>query len=143
MSQEELDDLVAEGALERVAADPETARIELDQARLHAETAAEIADRDPVAAFAIGYDALRKALSAHMRHRGYRVARGPGHHARTGRYAVAAIDDPMLEDHLDAFDELRQMRNQSEYDALILGADDVADALDHADAIINAVDNEI
>lgn len=73
MNQEELDDLVAEGAIEQVAADPETARIELDQARLHAETAAEIADRDPVAAFAIGYDAVRKALSAHMRHRGYRV----------------------------------------------------------------------
>ena len=143
MSQEELDDLVAEGAIERVAADPETARIELDQARLHAETAAEIADRDPVAAFAIGYDAVRKALSAHMRHRGYRVTRGTGHHARTGRYAIAAIDDPTLEDHLDAFDELRQMRNQSEYDALILGTDDVTDALDHANAIINAVDNEI
>jgi len=143
MSQEELDDLVAEGAIERVATDPETARIELDQARLHAETAAEIADRDPVAAFAIGYDAVRKALSAHMRHRGYRVTRGAGHHARTGRYAVAAIDDPLLADHLDAFDELRQVRNQSEYDALILGADDVTDALDHANAIINAVDKEI
>ena len=35
------------------------------------------------------------------------------------------------------------MRNQSEYDALILGTDDVTDALDHANAIINAVDNEI
>ena len=143
MSQEELDDLVAEGVIEPVAADPETARVELDQARLHVETAAEITDRDPVAAFAIGYDAIRKALSAHMRHRGYRVTRGPGHHARTGRYAVAAIDDPLLEDHLDAFDELRQVRNQSEYDALILGADDVTDALDHANAIINAVDKEI
>lgn len=143
MSQEELDDLVAEGAIERVAEDPETARIELDQARLHAETAAEIADRDPVAAFAIGYDAVRKALSAHMRHRGYRVTRGPGHHARTGRYAIAAIDDPTLVEHLDAFDELRQMRNQSEYDAVILGTDDVTDALEHAGAIISAVDNEI
>jgi hypothetical protein len=143
MSQEELDDLVAEGAIERVAADPETARIELGQARLHVETAAEIADRDPVAAFAIAYDAVRKALSAHMRHRGYRVTRGPGHHARTGRYAIAAIDDPALEDHLDAFDELRQMRNQSEYDALILGTDDATDALVHADAIINAVDCDL
>jgi hypothetical protein len=81
MSQEELDDLVAEGAIERVAPDPETARTELEQAHLHVETAAEIADRDPAAAFAVGYDAVRKALSAHMRHRGYRVTRGPGHHA--------------------------------------------------------------
>lgn len=69
MSQEELDALVAEGAIESVAADPETARIELGQARLHVESAAEIAERDPVAAFAIGYDSIRKALSAHMRSR--------------------------------------------------------------------------
>ena len=66
-----------------------------------------------------------------MRQRGYRLTRGAGHHARTGRYAIAAIDDPTLEDHLDAFDELRQIRNQSEYDALLLDTDDVTDALDH------------
>ena len=58
-------------------------------------------------------------------------------------YEVAAIDDPTLDEHLDAFDELRQMRNQSEYDALILGADDITDALDHANAIIDAADKEI
>lgn len=139
MSEEELAALVAEGVIERVAVDAETARIELEQARLHVESAAEIADRDPVAAFALGYDAIRKALSAHMRSRGYRVAKGKGHHARTGRYAVAAIDDARLEEHLEAFDELRQLRNQSEYDALILGKDDVADALARADAIIGAV----
>ena len=76
MSQEELDALVAEGVIEPVAPDPETARIELEQARLHVESAAEIAERDPVAAFAIGYDAIRKALSAHMRGSGYRVTKG-------------------------------------------------------------------
>ena len=58
MSQEELDELVARGVIEQVAADPETARIELEQARLHVGSATEIAERDPVAAFAIGYDAL-------------------------------------------------------------------------------------
>ena len=143
MSQDELDELVAEGVIERVAADPETARVELDQAHLHVGTAAGIAERDPVAAFAIGYDAIRKALSAHMRAHGYRVTRGKGHHARTGRYAVAAIDDPTLEEHLVAFDELRQMRNQSEYDALLLETHDVVDALARADAIIRAVDKDI
>ena len=139
MSQEELDELVVGGVIERVTADPETARVELEQARLHVESAAEIADRDPVAAFAIGYDAIRKALSAHMRDRGYRVGKGKRHHARTGRYAAAAIDDAQLEEHLGAFDELRQLRNQSEYDALILDSSDVADALARADAIIAAV----
>jgi hypothetical protein len=143
MSQEELDELIAEGVIEAVAADPETARVELEQARLHVESAAQIAERDPVAAFAIGYDATRKALSAHMRSRGYRVTKGKGHHARTGRYALAAIDDPGLEEHLQAFDELRQLRNQSEYDALLLAPDDVTDALARADAIINAVDKDL
>ena len=143
MSQEELDELVADGVIDQVASDPETARIELEQARLHVESAGEIAERDPVAAFAIGYDAIRKALSAHMRARGYRVTKGKGHHARTGRYAIAAIDDARVDEHLEAFDELRQLRNQSEYDALLLNSDDVADALARADAIINAVDNDL
>ena len=139
MTQEELDELVAEGAIERVVPDPETARVELGQARLHVESAAQIAERDPVAAFAIGYDAIRKALSAHMRSRGYRLTRGRGHHTRIGRYALAAIDDARLDEHLEAFDELRQLRNQSEYDALVLDPDDVSDVLAHADAVVAAV----
>ncbi len=143
MSQDELDELAAEGVIEQVAADPETTRIELEQARLHVESAAEIAARDPVAAFAIGYDAIRKSLSAHMRSRGYRVTKGKGHHARTGRYAIAAIDDARVEEHLEAFDELRQLRNQSEYDALLLGSEDVADALALAHAIIEAVERDL
>jgi len=143
VSQEELDELVAKGAIEHIVPDPETARIELEQAQLHVESAAAIAERDPVAAFAIGYDAIRKALSAHMRSRGYRVTRGPGHHARTGSYAVAALDDPRMEEHLEAFDELRQLRNQSEYDALLLESDDVVDALARADAIITAVADDL
>jgi hypothetical protein len=143
MSQEELDRLVAEGVIELVAADPETARVELEQARLHVESAAAIAERDPVAAFAISYDAIRKGLSAHMRSRGYRVTKGKGHHARIGRYAIAAIDDARVEEHLAAFDELRQLRNQSEYDAVVLRSKDVNDALARADAIINAVDESL
>lgn len=141
MSQ--LDDLVTAGVVERVAADRETARVELEQARLHVESAAEIADRDPVAAFALAYDAIRKAFSAHMRDRGYRIPKGKGHHARTGRYAMAAIDDARVEEHLEAFDELRQLRNQAEYDALLLDTDDVTDALARADAIIAAVGKDL
>lgn len=78
-----------------------------------------------------------------MRDRGYRVGRGKGHHARTGRYAMAALDDVAVEEHLDAFDELRQLRHQSEYDALVLDAGDVADALARADAIIAAVARDL
>lgn len=143
MTQEELDELVTEGVVEHVTPDPETAHVELQQARLHVESAAEIVDRDPVGAFAIAYDAIRKALSAHMRARGYRITRRKGHHAHTGRYALAALDDGRLEEHLEAFDELRQLRNQAEYDAVLLETDDVADALARADAIIRAVGKDL
>lgn len=78
-----------------------------------------------------------------MRHRGYRVGKGKGRHARTGQYAMAALDDVAVEEHLDAFDELRQLRNQSEYDALLVDANDVADALARADAIIAAVAKDL
>ena len=78
-----------------------------------------------------------------MRGSGYRVTKGKGHHARTGRYAIAAIDDARVEEHLEAFDELRQLRNQSEYDALVLDPDDVTDALARADAIIAVVDKDL
>ena len=143
MTQGELDELVAQGVIQPVAPDPETAQVELEQARLHAASAAEIAERDPVAAFTIAYDAIRKALSAHMRSRGYRVAKGKGNHTRTGRYAIAAIDDDRVEEHLKGFDELRQLRNQSEYDALVLNSEDVVDALACALAIIDAVENDV
>ena len=143
MSQDELDELVATGVIELVDADPETALIELGQAQRHVASAAEIAERDPVAAFALGYDAIRKSLSAHMRAHGYRVTKGAGHHARTARYARAAIDDARVEEHLEAFDELRQLRNQSEYDALLLDQSDVTDALVRADAIIDAVEDDL
>ena len=143
MSQDELDDLVGRGAIERVAADPETAEMELDQARKHVESATEIAENDPVGAFAIGYDAIRKSISAHMRARGYRVTRGKGHHARTGAYALAALDASKIEEHIEAFDDLRQLRNQSEYDAVTLDSADVADALARARAIIAAIEGDI
>jgi hypothetical protein len=142
VSQQELDELVAEGVIERVPPDPETAEAELNQARTHVESAAEIAESDPVAAFAIGYDAIRKSISAHMRVRGYRVTKGKGHHARIGAYAFAALDAVDVE-HLEAFDELRQLRNQSEYDALMLEGEDVAEALAHAAAIIRAIETDI
>jgi hypothetical protein len=143
MSQKELDRLVAEGAIAPVAADPETARVELEQARLHLESAAAIAERDPVAAFALGYDAIRKALTAHMRSRGYRVTRGKGHHARIGRYAIAAIADARVREHLEAFEELRQLRNQAEYDAVVVRSEDVSEVLARGDGIIIAVDESL
>lgn len=55
----------------------------------------------------------------------------------------------MSQEELDDFvaqrvvDNVRQLRNQSEYDALLLEADDVADALARADAIIRVVGKDL
>jgi hypothetical protein len=55
----------------------------------------------------------------------------------------AALDDEALEPHLDAFDDLRSLRNRSEYDGLLLDENDVEDALGHACAIVDAVERDV
>jgi hypothetical protein len=92
MTAAEVDSLVATRALRRMPPDPETARTELVVARRHVDSAAVLIDSDPTLAFVALYDAMRKAVTAHMRSRGYRVTTGPGAHVKTGRYAGAALD---------------------------------------------------
>jgi hypothetical protein len=74
-----------------------------------------------------------------MRVNGYRITKGPGGHVKTGAYAQAALDGLGLDEHLDAFETLRQLRNQSEYSALWVGPDEVREAAAHAAAIVEAV----
>ena len=143
MSKPALDVLIGEGMIERVEPDPDTARQELRAARSHVESAVLIAGRDPTGAFAMAYDAMRKALSAHMRATGYRATTGRGHHYRTGRYALVALHGRGVEGHVEAFDDLRQLRNQSQYDALVVEPDDVTDILAHAGALVAAIEVEL
>jgi hypothetical protein len=143
MSDDDIRQLLAEGAIEQVEPDPETAAEELAVARSHLTSAELISDQDPSGAFALGYDAMRKAISAHMRARGYRVTKGPGHHFRTGRYALAALDGLGAQEHVEAFDDLRRLRNQSEYDALSVESDEVAESLAHAHALVDAIEEDL
>lgn len=139
MTEADVQRLLAEHKIEQVEPDPETAREEIATARRHIAAAAEIAELDPTLAFTGIYDAMRKAIQAHMRAHGYRITKGPGGHVKTGDYALAAMDTLDIEAHLDEFDALRQLRNQSEYEALFVQPDDVAQALTHACAIVEAV----
>ena len=82
---------------------------------------------------------MRKAIQAHMRANGYRVTKGAGGHRKTGEYALAALDALDIGPHLDEFDALRQLRNQSEYEALFVQSDEVEHALEHARSIVDAV----
>jgi protein-L-isoaspartate O-methyltransferase len=78
-----------------------------------------------------------------MRARGVRVAGGPGQHARVGAYARAALDHLGVDVHVGEFDTLRDLRNQSEYDAVWVTADHVASATVHVVAIVEAVHTDL
>jgi hypothetical protein len=139
MTEAEVRRLLAEKKIRRVLPDRETARVELEVARRHIASADKIMADDANLAFTALYDAIRKAISAHMRSRGYRVTRGPGAHTKTGEYALAALDHLGIASHLDEFDTLRDLRNQSEYEALTVDVDEVRDVFEHATAIVDAV----
>ncbi len=135
--------LLEQRKIQIVAADPETARAELETARSHIASAEKIMAEDPTLAFTALYDAMRKAIAAHMRSRGYRVTRGPGAHMRTGEYARAALDHLDVDRHVDEFDLLRDLRHQAEYEARPVDVEEVPEALVHARAVVDAIDGDL
>ena len=143
MTEADLQRLLTNKKIRRVAPDLETARAEIDVARRHIASAEKIMADDSALAFTALYDAMRKAITAHMRSRGYRVTRGPGAHAKTGEYALAALDHLDIGSHLDEFDALRDIRNQSEYEALHVDVEEVCEALEHVSAIVDAITDNL
>ena len=143
MSAEQLEELVARGVLRRVEPDLEASGIDLETARRHLETAQAIMEADEVGSLAIAYEAARKAITAHLRANGLRVVAGEGAHARVGEYAFAALDDASLVEHLRAFDRMRRLRNRSQYDAMPVDQGDAMYALEHARAIVAAVEGDL
>ena len=139
MTEADVQQLLADNKLRKVAADPETAQAEIDAARRHIASAAKIMTDDSTLAFTALYDAMRKAIAAHMRSRGYRVTRGPRAHAKTGEYALAALDHLEIGPHLDEFDALRNLRNQSEYEAHQVDLSEAREAQEHVTAIVEAI----
>ena len=143
MSAEDVTALLAEGVLEPVKVDAEAAHRDLDTASAHLRAAEAIASIDATGAFALAYDAMRKAIAAHMRVNGVRVTSRPGAHGRTGRYARAALDGRGIDDHLAVFDDLRRVRNKTEYDALLVTEATARDAVAHSRAIVEAVERDL
>lgn len=94
---------------------------------------------DPTGGFALAYDAARKAVVAHMRFVGFRVVARYGVHYQTTRYARAALREQGIEEHLEAFTAMREVRNDAEYEGEILANTDALEALTHARAIVAAV----
>lgn len=68
---------------------------------------------------------------------GLRAGMSLGAHAAVGIYALERVPD--LTGSVREFQRLRRRRNKSEYEDLIVGAQDVATDLQHAENIVAAV----
>jgi len=143
MGEAELRRGVAARQIKPVPANLDTARDEIATARVPLRAARQIAGFDPTLAFTGLYDAIRKSIQGYMRASGYRVAKGPAAHRKTGEYAAAALDKLGIEAQLDEFDTLRQIRNQSEYGALVVEEAKVARAHTAAEVIVEAVARDL
>lgn len=139
MSEADVEALVVEGVLLRVPSDPGAAKRELSIARTHVAGAEASASVDPTGSFTVAYDAARKAVVAHMRARGFRVRSRFGAHYQTGRYARAVLRGRGIDDHVEAFVDMREVRNDTEYEGGTVAVSDSAEALSHARAIVEAV----
>lgn len=113
MSSEELEQLVSERVIERVPVDGAAASRDLEVAAAHLVSVESRAAHDPAGAFALAYEAMRRAVVAHMRTTGFRVRSRGGAHYQTGRYALAALGGLGITEHLRAFEDLRRLRNKS------------------------------
>lgn len=110
-----VDALLAAGRLERVPADVPVARDRLATARVHIVAAEAIVAVDPDGSLSLTYDAVRKAVTAHMLAVGLRPRNRPGAHQAVVHYANSELAGADEAGVLRAMDRLRRLRNRSEY----------------------------
>lgn len=133
-----IEQMLANRRLERVEPNFEHALAVVQTAERHISTAKVVTDtEDQAMAFTAAYDGARKALTAVLAIEGLRVRPVGGAHRNTGIAVAAFVDDSSLEE----FDWMRQVRNATEYPDLdhpTATAQDVAEAIDAAGAIVTA-----
>lgn len=135
-----IEEMLDAGELQQVPANRERADLLLRQARTHVETARRVAKSDPEGAYALVYDASRKALVALLENQGLRPTSRAGHH---GTYLAAKAQlDPPLGTALRPFERLRRRRNEIEYPDFVgapVSADDVIEEAKAAESLIALV----
>lgn len=132
-------EFVAEGRLERVSSNRAQAGRMLQSCSRHVESAEARAAADPTGSYALLYDAVRKAVAAHMLTKGLRVADRPGAHAATVAYAETELVDIVPADDLAHLDRMRRIRHDTEYEERPVTEREVRTDLAHARAVVQAV----
>jgi hypothetical protein len=105
--------MLAAGELQGVPASRERADRLVNQARAHLASARAVCTEDPHGAYALSYDAARKALTAILENQGLRPTSRGGHLA-VYEAACAQLDPPMGK-VLRPFDRMRRRRHDAEY----------------------------
>ena len=108
-----IEQMLADGELQRVPASRQQAERLLAQARHHLHSATKVQAEDPAGGYALAYDAARKALAAVLENQGLRPTSRGGHLAIAE--AVRAQLDPPMGAILRRFNRMRVRRNQAEY----------------------------
>lgn len=135
--REQIDRQLADGYLQKVPASRDHADRLLTQAHRHLTSAEQTAAADPEGAYALLYDAARKALWAILENQGLRPTHSGGHLA--AYHAVRAQLDPPMGKELRPFDRMRRHRRDAEYpptDAPELTTSDVEGDVPRVEAII-------
>lgn len=136
-----IEDLVRGNHLQVIPASRKHAERLLRQARQHLTSADGIRIHDPQGAYALVYDAARKALTALLENEGLRPTSTGGHVAVYR--AVRAQLDPPLGPKIQPFDRMRRHRRDAEYpstDTPEITADDVAEDREKSAAMIEIVE---
>lgn len=137
-----LTDAIATGDVERIVANMAAAGERVNDARRHLNSARLLAASDVTLAITACYDAIRKAITAHMTANGYRPRNGNGAHRIVLQYARSQLDGAIAGEDVDRADALRRDRATAEYGdfaASKLSASDVAEATLVGDRIVKAV----
>jgi len=134
----EIDQLIHQGRLTRVAANRALAESHLAQASTHLAAASTLRNLDPAGAFTLAYDAARLALAGVLVNQGLRP-RGEGAHAVLLEAAIAQLEPPR-QPEIREFDWMRRLRNDTQYpdiDRPSASGDDVDQAITAAKAIVD------
>ena len=94
----DIDRLITQGRLERVAPNQQHAQVLLEQARKAVQSAAVLATTDDtITAFTAAYDAARKALTAILINQGLRPGSGEGAVGRCSQLCEGVLELPDLQ----------------------------------------------
>lgn len=108
-----VEQMLADKELQRVPPSRQHADRLLAQATNHIGTARAAAQEDPEGAYALLYDAARKALTAILENQGLRPTARGGHLAVY--HSVRAQLDPPMGGTVQPFDRMRRRRKDAEY----------------------------